>query len=58
LADVFDALVCARVYRAALPFSEAVKIILEGRGTQFDPVITDCLIDIQEDFKKIAQQYS
>jgi putative two-component system response regulator len=57
LADVFDALVCARVYRAALPFSEAVKIILEGRGTQFDPVITDGLVQIQDNFKKIAQQY-
>jgi HD-GYP domain-containing protein (c-di-GMP phosphodiesterase class II) len=35
-----------------------VKIIEEGRGTQFDPVITDALVEIQDKFKNIAQQYS
>ncbi|GHV67777.1 two-component system response regulator [Spirochaetia bacterium] len=58
LADVYDALVCARVYKAAMPYTEAVKIITDGRGTQFDPIMTDALIEIQEDFKKAALQYS
>jgi putative two-component system response regulator len=57
VADVFDALVCARVYRAALPFSEAVKIILDGRGTQFDPIVSDALVDIKQTFFNIAKQY-
>jgi putative two-component system response regulator len=58
LADVYDALVCARVYKAALPYVEAVKIIVDGRGTQFDPVITDAVVQIQDQFKAISQQYS
>jgi putative two-component system response regulator len=58
LADVYDALVCARVYKAAMPYVEAVSIISDGKGTQFDPVITDALITIQDEFRKISEQYS
>jgi putative two-component system response regulator len=58
LADVYDALVCARVYKAAMPYAYAVKIITDGRGTQFDPVITDALVSIKGDFHKISEQYS
>ena len=58
LADVYDALVCARVYKAAFPHSESVKIITDGRGTQFDPIIIDSLIQVQKDFQRIAEQYS
>jgi putative two-component system response regulator len=50
--------VCARVYKAAIPYTEAVKIIIEGRGTQFDPIITDALVEIQDEFRNVAQQYS
>jgi putative two-component system response regulator len=41
VADVFDALTSDRVYRAALPVDEAVRILTEGRGTQFDAVVLD-----------------
>ena len=58
LADVYDALVCARVYKAAMPYTEAVKIIVDGKGTQFDPLVVDALIEIQDDFAKIAKIYS
>jgi len=57
LADVYDALVCARVYKSAMPYDEAMKIIVEGRGTQFDPIITDTVVEIQERFKEISQKY-
>jgi putative two-component system response regulator len=57
LADVYDALVCARVYKAAMPFDEALNIILAGRGTQFDSVMTDALISVQDQFKEIALNY-
>ena len=57
LADVYDALVCARVYKAAMSYEEAIKIISEGRGTQFDPILTDAVIQIQDRFKEIALQY-
>ena len=57
IADVYDALVCARVYKTAMPYSEAIKIMVEGKGTQFDPLLIDTLIDIQDEFEKIATQY-
>jgi len=57
LADVYDALVCARVYKASLPYEDALKIITDGRGTQFDPILTDALVHVQDLFKEISQQY-
>jgi len=58
LADVYDALVCARVYKAAMPYNEAIDIITAGRGTQFDPIITDAVVQIQDKFQEISQKYS
>jgi len=57
LADVYDALVCARVYKSAMPYDEALKIIVEGRGTQFDPIVADAVVQIHDQFKEIAQKY-
>ncbi|MDR1239446.1 MAG: response regulator [Treponema sp.] len=54
--DVYDALVCARVYKEAFSYDEAVRIISEGRGTQFDPVVTDAVIALQDQFQEIARQ--
>jgi putative two-component system response regulator len=45
VADVFDALLTDRCYRPALPLDEAVAVMSEGRGTQFDPGIVDALLD-------------
>ncbi|MDR1929970.1 MAG: response regulator [Treponema sp.] len=56
LSDVYDALVCARVYKSAMSYEEALKIITDGRGTQFDPVLTDAVVQIQDRFKEISQQ--
>jgi response regulator RpfG family c-di-GMP phosphodiesterase len=44
VADVFDALLSDRVYRAALTVEEAVEVIRAGRGGQFDPQIVDLLL--------------
>ena len=57
LVDVYDALVCARVYKSAMPYDEALKIIVEGRGTQFDPIITDAVEQIHDKFREISQKY-
>jgi len=57
LADVYDALICARVYKPAMPYEEAIKIITEGRGTQFDPILVDAVMQLQDQFKEIAQKY-
>ena len=58
LADVYDALVCARVYKAAMPYEEAVNIIVDGGNNgQFDPVIAAAVVKIQDRFKEISQAY-
>ena len=54
LVDVYDALVCARVYKSAIPYEEALEIIRAGRGTQFDPLLADVLLDISSVFEEIS----
>ena len=50
VADVYDAVTSERPYQAARPASEGVRVILEGRGTQFDPEVVDV-------FAKTVQPY-
>jgi PAS domain S-box-containing protein len=45
VADVFDAVLSDRSYRAAMSVDEAVGVMKAGRGTQFDPEIVDALLD-------------
>jgi putative two-component system response regulator len=58
LADVFDALISRRHYKAPFPLEEVVKIINEGRGKHFDPDIVDAFIALQDEFVEIAKRYS
>ncbi len=48
VADVFDALLSKRPYKEPFPLSEAIKIIKEGRGKHFDPVIVDVFLALYE----------
>ena len=57
VADVYDALVSRRVYKAPLPHSTAVAILEGERGRAFDPVLIDAFIEVQEDFRDIALAY-
>ncbi len=49
VADVFDALLSDRPYRAAMSVAEAVDLIREGRETQFDPEVVDALLEHLDD---------
>jgi PAS domain S-box-containing protein len=49
VADVFDALLTDRSYRPAFSIDDAVAVIKDGRGTQFDPEIVDILFDHLEE---------
>ncbi|MDR3161218.1 MAG: hypothetical protein LBU28_06345 [Spirochaetaceae bacterium] len=46
LADVYDALVSERPYKKAFSHADAVKIIQDSKGSQFDPALTDEFINI------------
>jgi putative two-component system response regulator len=58
LADVFDALISRRAYKAPFPLEKAVEIIREGRGSHFDPDVVDAFLARLGDFAAIAQQYA
>ena len=58
LADVYDALISRRIYKAPMPHEKAVAIIVEGRASHFDPDVVDAFLTIQDDFFAIAQRYA
>lgn len=47
VADVIDALLSRRPYKKEMDISEAMNILENGRGTQFDPIIVDAALKIQ-----------
>lgn len=58
IADVYDALISDRVYKAGVPHDQAVGIIFQGRASHFDPDMVDAFIEIQDEFQAIAQRYA
>lgn len=58
VADVYDALISARVYKPAFSHEQAVEEIRRGRGTQFDPVVVDAFLEMAADFQKMARQFA
>ena len=57
LADVYDALTSERVYKSAFSHETSRAIILEGRGTQFDPHVVDAFIRCEKDFIATHRQF-
>ncbi|MFZ6862633.1 response regulator [Undibacterium sp. Ji67W] len=58
VADVYDALVCKRVYKDGMTHESAAAIMIEGRGSHFDPDILDAFVSKQAEFREIAERYS
>ncbi|MBF0137770.1 MAG: two-component system response regulator [Magnetococcus sp. DMHC-1] len=58
LADVYDALISRRVYKPPFSHQKAVEIIMNGKGSHFDPDILDAFVAEQEAFQAIAASYS
>jgi putative two-component system response regulator len=57
IADTFDALTSWRSYKIPVPFDKAVGVLREGRGHLFDPVLTDCFFDSQDEVRTIMTQF-
>ena len=55
IADVYDALVSKRVYKEPMSFEKAAQIMVEGRGTQFDPNMLLVFLNCRE---KLEHYYS
>jgi putative two-component system response regulator len=57
VADVYDALICRRVYKEGMPHAKALGIIRESSGTHFDPDIVEAFTEIADEFIQIAKRY-
>lgn len=57
IADVYDALVSKRVYKAAVSHEKAVRIIAKESGKAFDPTLVDIFLNEHQQIAAIAQEY-
>jgi len=58
LADVFDALICKRVYKPAWALNAARDLVLEQRGRHFDPDIVDAFAAGFEECCEVARRFA
>ena len=58
VADVFDALTSERVYKPAFSLEEALAIMEEGKGTQFDPKCIEVFMEALDEVKVILRKYN
>lgn len=54
VADVYDALSSARPYKSPLSHTEVCQMIIQGRGSHFDPDIVDAFVESQAEFEEIC----
>ena len=52
LADAYDALVSDRVYKKAYSHEKAMEMILNGECGMFNPLLLECLVEIQDKVRK------
>ena len=57
VADVYDALICKRVYKPPFPHEKAVEIITHESGQHFDPDVVNAFMAQEELFKRIAAEF-
>ncbi len=58
IADVFDALTTNKVYRQAVPMTEAVEILKKERGRHFDPTLLDLFLSEKGRILGIKERYA
>ncbi len=56
IADVYDALVCERCYKDAIPKDKAFHMILNGECGIFSPKLLECFRKSREQFEKLADE--
>ena len=58
VADVYDALSARRVYKEPFPPEKTLQIMREGKGTQFDPLITDVFFQAYDEIHEVAMRWN
>jgi len=54
VADVYDALRSRRPYKEPFSHEEAVRLLAEQRGKQFDPALIDAFLALEDEFFRVA----
>ena len=54
IVDVYDAIMTRRAYQAPAPHERAVEMILEGKGTHFDPDVVDAFVKVSADLARLS----
>ncbi len=57
VADVYDALISRRVYKAGMLHDKAAQIIKDGKGSHFDPDMVDAFLELQDEFQAVAARF-
>lgn len=57
VADIYDALVNRRCYKAPFPHAQAMDMMRQLRGTTFDPVVLDAFLAIEDEITRIASDF-
>ena len=55
--DVFDALTSKRPYKEPFSLEKSYGIIREGRGSHFDPDVTDAFLEVEDEIFEIKERY-
>ena len=55
IADAYDAITSNRIYEKAQVSDYAIKELRKGRGTQFDPFLTDVMLEIIKDGFELSE---
>lgn len=58
VADVFDALSSRRTYKKAFPLDECFQIMLDSRGTHFDPDVLDAFLSVRDQVVQVQLIYA
>ena len=57
VADVFDALMSKRPYKDPMPFDQVVRIIQDGEGSHFDPMVVECFDAVSLELRDLHATY-
>lgn len=54
--DVFDAVSAKRCYRDAMPLDQCFRIIADGSGQDFDPVIAETFLEMRDQVTEVVKK--
>ncbi|MCL2500195.1 MAG: response regulator [Defluviitaleaceae bacterium] len=56
-ADVYDALMSERPYKKPFSEEDTIRIIMEGAGKQFDPIVADVFFEVRDRFFAVHDEH-